>query len=109
MTQADRILLTITFPGLSQAQATERVAALRAFAEREVGALDFVNDQDEGHLSVGLTFAVMVAVPTAALIWQAYFSEFGRRQPGKVRFDIDGSKTFEGVSADPDVFPAPKQ
>lgn len=108
MTQADHVLLTITFPGLSQAQASERVAALRAFAERKVGTLEFVNDQDEGHLSVGLTFAVMVTVPTAALIWQAYFSEFGQRNPAKVRFDIDGSKAFEGQVADPDAFPVSK-
>ena len=106
MADSDRVRLSITFPGLTQSQAAERLSALRAFAENKIGSLEFINDEREGHLSVGLTFTVMVAVPTAALIWRTYFSEFGQRQPGKVRFEVDGKGVFEGFVADPEVFPS---
>jgi hypothetical protein len=105
MADTSRVRLSITFPGLPQSQAAERLSALRAFAQRKLGALEFVHEEPEGHLGVGLTFTVMVAVPAAALIWRTYFSEFGPRQPGKVRFEVDGEKVFEGFVADPEAFP----
>jgi hypothetical protein len=106
MTGPDRIRLTVTFPELTQAEAAERVDALRRFAQSRVQGLEFVSDQPEGHLGVGLTFTVMLAVPAARLLWKEYFSDFQPRQPGKVCVEVDGTRVFEGHAADPDQFPA---
>ena len=106
MPDAGRVKMSITFPGLTQAQAAKRLSDLKSFAQRHVGALEFVDDEREGHLSVGLTFTVMVAMPVAAMIWRAYFTEFCPRQPGKVRIDVDGQPVFEGLTADPEKFPS---
>ena len=105
MSRSQPILLTIEFPDLAAQGEVDKVRALREFTTREVPGLEFVERGPEGHLGIGLTFAVMIAVPTASLLWHKFFSDFQPRQPGLVRIQIDGKTVFEGYAADPAAFP----
>ena len=99
------LLVTFAFPDLSAAQAVDKVRALREFATNQIPDLQFVKDEREGHLGVGLTFAVMIGVPAARLLWGKFFSEFHPREPDKVLVQVDGKTVFQGYAADPAVFP----
>jgi hypothetical protein len=105
VTESTPIRFDISFPDLLQSQAEHKIRALRAFASSKIPDLQFVSTEVEGHLAVESTFAIMVAVPAARLLWREFFSEFQTRHPGRVRVDVDGKSVFEGYSADPSNCP----
>lgn len=109
MNYPDRVCLEISFPELGELEATEKLRSLHSFAKTKVPDVEFVADDSEGHLGVGMTFIVMVTVPIARILWREYFVEHHPRQSAKVRFDIDGKSIFEGYMADPDVFPTDRK